>query len=129
MNVVHAALIERCTRLLAAVSFQNYSFTVRESHGGVFLQASYMEPDIYTKEPALQHTRKWLLSPAMSDSEIVSTVFKCCLTSMEHRCREDFTYKGARIFGPHFNVDDLARICLDGKENAGAREYVGDRSE
>lgn len=115
------AFIYRATHVLADVEFAFYSFNVREGHGGVFLQAMYMDEDIYTRKPELQHTRKWLLSPSMTDSEIVQTAFKCCLTSYEHRCREAFKYQGARIFGPHFDVNDLVKLCKDGREEAGGR--------
>lgn len=116
-----AAFIAQAEDWLAAVRFQNYAFTVREGHGGMFLQATYDEPDTYTGAVAKQYTRKWLLSPHMTESEVVQTAFKCCLTSMEHRCREDFKYHGARVFGPHFDVRDLLAVCRDGREGAGGR--------
>jgi hypothetical protein len=47
----------------------------------------------------------------MVRSEIVSTAFKCVLTSAEHRCREHFSYKGERIYGPHYDVDALVEVC------------------
>ena len=114
-------LIERASLVLADVKFGDYTFEVREGHGGVFLRASYLEPDVYTGEVELQQTRKWLLSPHMTKSEIVQTAFKCCWTSFEHRCREGFLYKGRRVFGPHFDVDDLWNLC-DDRENAGGRK-------
>jgi len=114
-------LLHRANRLIGQCTFGNYTITAREGHGGVFVQATYPDPDIYTGRVERQNTRKWLLSPHMTDSEIVSTVFKLCLTSYEHRARELFQYRGARIFGPHFDVDDLARLCLDGQEDAGGR--------
>lgn len=116
-------LVERATAVLAPVVFvlgEEYLFEVREGHGGVFLQGLYYDRDIYTGRRELQHTRKWLLSPSMTDSEIVQTAFKCAITSAEHRTREAFTYKGARIFGPHFDVDDLVKLCR-GREDAGGR--------
>lgn len=116
-----AAFIAQAQRWLAAVQFQNYEFEVRESHGGMFLQATYDEPDTYTGVIDKQHTRKWLLSPKMTESEVIQTAFKCCLTSMEHRCREAFKYHGARVFGPHFDVQDLLAVCRDGREGAGGR--------
>lgn len=106
---------------LRAVDFMNYRFSVRESHGGVFMQAQYMDADIYTLKHELQVTRKWMLSPHMTESEVVQTAFKCCLTSMEHRTREAFKFNGARIFGPHFDIHDLVQICRD-REDAGSRE-------
>lgn len=113
-------LIATTTAWLAEVEFQDYTFIVRASHGGVVLQARYVEPDTYTGKPETQFTRKWLISPHMTKSEVISTAFKCCLTSMEHRAREAFRYSHRRIFGPHFDVDDLRSLCLD-RENAGGR--------
>lgn len=117
----HERLVHRAMVLLRAVEFTDYRFSVREGHGGVFLRASYMEEDVYTKKIAQQLTRKWLISPEMTDSEIVQTAFKCCWTSFEHRCRESFLYKGRRVFGPHFDIEDLVKLCKDGHENTGAR--------
>lgn len=77
------------------------------------------EPDVYTGKDETQFTRKWLISPHATKSEIVQTCFKLCITSMEHRCREHFKYMNTRVFGPHFDIDDLVSICKDGKENAG----------
>lgn len=116
MNLINRVLI-----LIRRIEFLDYEFTVREGHGGVFLQGMYDDKDVYTNAVERQHTRKWLLSPAMTDSEIVQTIFKCALTSFEHRCREAFKYKGKRIFGPHFDVNDLVNLCHE-KEAAGGRE-------
>lgn len=115
-------LIETVTRILKDIKFLEYTWEVREAHGGVIVIGKYLEPDIYSHEISEQATRKWLISPYMTRSEIVQTIFKLCATSMEHRLREHFTYKGARIFGPHFDVDDLWNLCWSGKENAGARK-------
>ena len=126
MGSANTDLILRAAVLLQRVEFQSYAFSVSEGHGGVYLKADYDEPDTYTGVVERQHTRKWLLSPHMTDSEIVQTAFKLCLTSMEHRARESFTYKGARIFGPHFDVEDLARLCVE-RERAGARDAAASR--
>lgn len=104
------ALVTKCTTWLSQVNYPGYTFTVRKGHGGVFLQATYFDADVYTLTRELQYTRKWLLSPQMTNSEVVQTAFKCALTSAEHRVREWFTYKDKAIFGPHFDVDDLARL-------------------
>ena len=53
------------------------------------------------------------LSPEMTRSEVVQTVFKCALTSMEHRTREFFHYRGRAVFGPHFDVEALWQLCAD----------------
>ncbi len=54
---------------------------------------------------------KWANVGGTGKSEIVATAFKCILTSMEHRCREWFLYKGKAIYQPHYNVDALHAIC------------------
>jgi hypothetical protein len=121
LEMENAALVARVNKILSQASFFNYEFVVRVGHGGVFLQGRYYDKDIYTEREELQHTRKWLISPYMTDSEIVQTAFKLCMTSFEHRCREGFKYHGHTIYGPHFHVEDLVRLCRDGREAAGGR--------
>lgn len=119
-----AALVKRAMNLLENVRLTGYRFEVTEGHGGVYLRANYYEHDVYTSQYDVQHTRKWLLSPHMTDSEIIQTAFKCASTSYEHRVREHFLYRGRRIFGPHFDVNDLWELCED-RENAGGRQPQG----
>ena len=99
--------------LVATCQFEQYTFVVTDGHGGIHLQATYLEADIVTGKQEQQFTRKWLLSPAMTRSEVVQTCFKLVMTSMEHRAREGFTYRGKRVFGPHFDVEALWQICAD----------------
>lgn len=99
---------------LLECSFQDYRFDVNTSRtGAVYLQGVYREADTLTGAVELQYTRRWFLSPEMSKSEIVSTAFKCVLTSMEHRTREWFLYRGRAIYQPHYDVDALHSICLE----------------
>jgi hypothetical protein len=91
--------------------FYDYRFFVVQDADFAHLKACYMEPDIVTGKQEEQTTRKWRLSVHMTKSEFVQTVFKCCLTSMEHRTREHFRYRGKAVFGPHFNVDALWDMC------------------
>ena len=97
--------------LLNEVAFLDYTFEVIEDQGHLFLRAVYHEADTYSGAPARQLTRKWHISRHAVKSEIVQTAFKLCLTSMEHRTREAFLYKGERIFGPHFDVEALYEIA------------------
>lgn len=59
----------------------------------------------------IQYCRKWLLTEDMSRSEIVSTAFKAVMSAEEHEARENFRYRGKRVFGPHFDVDSLVEIA------------------
>lgn len=100
--------------IVRQVSFECFMFSVIQSYGGIHLQASWPERCISSGDLEMQYSRKWLLSPAMTRSEIVQTCFKLALTAVEHRARETFMYRGKRIFGPHFDVDQLHQLCRDG---------------
>ncbi len=104
--------IHEMRAVVGEVSFPDYEFFVGESsHGFLYLQAEYDEADTVTGIVERQYTRRWALSPEMTKSEIVSTAFKCVLTSMEHKTREHFLYQNAAIYHPHYDVDDLLAIC------------------
>lgn len=97
--------------LLDDIEFPDYQFAIKPDKERLYLQANYVEKDIQTGLREVQFTRKWLLSEHMTKSEFVQTVFKCVMTSMEHRAREGFTYRERRVFGPHFNVDLLWELA------------------
>lgn len=91
-----------------------YTFQVlTDGRGDRYLQGSYMEEDIYTGAKEVQLTRRWFISPFQTKSEFVQTVFKCVITSMEHRVREHFLYQNERVFSPHHNVDALVKLCKE----------------
>lgn len=106
--------IEIATDIITECSFPDCVFKVSISRtGAVYLQGSYLEPDTVRGGVEVQYTRRWFLSPEMSRSEIVATVFKCSMTSMEHRTREWFLYNNRAVFQPHYDVDSLWAICED----------------
>ena len=87
---------------MSDVRFPGYTFEVHLSgRGEQYLRATFCV------ETFTHHTRRWLLSPAMTKSEVVQTALKCVLAAVEHEAREAFTYRGRAIFGPHFDVDVL----------------------
>lgn len=97
--------------IIAECSFEDFLFRVFEAGDLFILQASWPEIDIATGHNARQHSRKWLISPHMTRSEIVQTAFKLAMTAVEHRARETFKFEGRRVFGPHFDVDALGDLC------------------
>jgi hypothetical protein len=103
---------EEAQEILDKINFQNYTFLVYGMDvDNMYLQAVYLDDDIITGRQEEQRTRKWLLSKHMVPSELVQTAFKCVMTSMEHRAREGFKYKGERIYGPHFDCEALVELC------------------
>jgi hypothetical protein len=97
--------------ILCDVSVPEYKFDIVDTSNGLCLRGSYQEADISTGDTTDQFTRCWPVSEHFVKSELVQTVFKCYVTSMEHRAREHFLYRGKRVFGPHFDVDALWEIC------------------
>lgn len=99
-------LVQKC-------EFPGYLFSVENDlcHGMVWLQAHYPDKDTITGKMELQHTRPWPLFHHMNESEVVQTVFKCILTSVEHAARERFHYKGQPVYGPHTSVNDLWELA------------------
>ena len=100
--------------ILNDIECMDYSFEIRElGEGGFLVSAVYDEEDIYTKEIEVQRTRKWYISPFAIKSEIVQTCIKIILTSMEHRVREHFKYRGELVLGPHFDIDALHELAAN----------------
>jgi hypothetical protein len=92
-----------------------------------FVQVVYYEPDIHTGTTEKQNARKWLLSPYMTDTEIVETVFKACRVSMDHVLKESFLYKGRRVYSPHFDIE--ARIQLCDEDRFDGRIPIGEKQK
>lgn len=66
-----------------------------------------------TGQPYKEGGRKWDLSKYMTESEVVFTVWKALVTFIEHETREQFTYKGHKIFDPHISVNSLIKACQE----------------
>ena len=101
--------------ILADIKYEDYRFEIVEKQGLLFVYGKYVEADIMTNDPTDQNTRKYYISEHMIPSEVVQTILLLVKTSLEHRMREHFLYKGQRIYGPHFDVDELVQVCVDKK--------------
>lgn len=102
---------ERAAEVLRLVDFPGYHFQV-VGHSPMYLQGVFYAPCNVSGGAAVrQTTRKWPISAYMTPSELVQTALKCVLTSVEHEAREQFRYRGAAIFGPHFDVEQLVALC------------------
>lgn len=100
---------------LQDVQYLNWKFSVFMDDDRPYLQLGFWEQDARsTGELVWQTSRKWLLSPHMTKSEVVQTAFKAVMTAVEHETREKFCYKKQPIFNPHYNVDLLFELCSKG---------------
>ncbi|MCK6685267.1 MAG: hypothetical protein L6R30_22915 [Thermoanaerobaculia bacterium] len=101
-------------QILAHCSFPGLEFVMGDLGDGFYLQVAGNRPDAETGRPSRQAGRKWYVSRHSVPSEVVQTAFLAVLTWLEHEARESFTYRGARIFSPHFDADFLARFLATG---------------
>lgn len=100
--------LESIENILTEVTFLDWFFKTGTIGEGFYLQVQFSAENIKTGVEEIQSGRKWYLSQHMTKSEIVQTAFKSVLTALEHEARENFTFKGQRIFQPHLDVDFLA---------------------
>lgn len=103
-------------RIIDQIKFMDRSFRFLEKGDGYLVQMRYMENDVEHPEngPQVQSTRKWYISPFMTDSEIVETVWACVQRSQLHIAGEHFTYKGKRVYSQHFDIDGRLHLCKQG---------------
>lgn len=98
------------TDVVARCQFNNWRWRLKKQEDHVTLQVEAPDGTCnVTGEPWAWRGRKWRLSYHMTDTEIVQTCWLAVKTAMEHEMWEEFTYKGKTIFGPHWDVDFLAR--------------------
>jgi hypothetical protein len=108
--------IDEMRETLLRVRYLDYSLEIEDDHDGLpVMVGRYVERCVVTGEMQMQATRKWRLSRHMVPSEIVQTALKLVLTSAEHRVREHFTYRGERVYGPHFDVEALVQLAREGR--------------
>jgi hypothetical protein len=97
--------------ILADVGFPGTRFEAEPISNGFLIQMRRKEPDPESGEPVEFSGRKWFIDPTASASAVVRTAFLAALTWQEHEARHCFTYRGAAVFGPHFDVDQLAQLA------------------
>ena len=101
--------------LLKKVVFMDRKFLVMKKGDGFLLQMSYMELDVDEPEKGVceQKTRKWYVSPFSTETEIIESCWAMVCRSQMHVAGEHFTYKGRRIYSPHFDVNARVGLCDD----------------
>jgi hypothetical protein len=101
------------------VNFMDRVLWVGKMGHGFYIQVQYNEACVVTGKITRQKARKWYVSPFSTETEVIETCFKAVRTSMEHVVREHFTYRGRRVYSPHFHID--ARIVLCDKNDFDTR--------
>lgn len=97
--------------ILKDIEFRDGWFVLHSKGDGWLLQLCYFDKDVHTGEREIQHARKWYISPHMTETEIVEGAWAACQRSMLHRAGEWFTYRGARVYSPHFRIEDRLEMA------------------
>lgn len=100
----------RVLEVLRNVQFNEWTIRSWKDGEVIYLQISAPEKCNATGEPLEWTSRKWFLSPAMTDGEIVQTAFKAVMTAVEHEAREQFKYLGVTVFDPHYDIEKLVEL-------------------
>lgn len=107
--------------VVSKCSFGDWQINVKRKKDTVYLQISATTIDLTDESETYSwHGRKWLISPWMTDSEIIQTAFLAVKTAVEHEAREMFKFDGVAIFGPHMDLKlltDVAEAPLDVRGN------------
>lgn len=98
--------------LISDISYKDWTFKVGNMDKGWFVQCRFMAPDADTGCDEVQAGRKWYISPHMTDSEIVQTVFSAVKMAETHELHENFRYKGVQPFNPHLDLNHLVSLNL-----------------
>ncbi len=112
--------LNEIVEIVSQITYKDWIFYVNEKNGVPYLQIQFYDICSISKKKEIQKCRKWQLSYHMVRSEVVRTAYKALLAAVEHEAAENFKYKGARIFNPHFDLDNMVDFCK--KENISVRE-------
>lgn len=99
--------------ILSEVKFMDWELRLLEKGDGFLIQWVFMDFDVENPTAGLvpQHCRKWYISPYSTTTEIVETAWKAAWIAILHETKEKFTYKGRRIYSPHFDVEARITMC------------------
>lgn len=98
----------RVIDIVAECQFPGYRFEVCQLAENVTaLRVAYEEADVMSGVNETQQGRWWIVNAGWEPGQIVQTCLKALLTSLEHRAREHFTWRGRAVLQPHFPLTAL----------------------
>lgn len=101
--------------IISKVKFRNWDVLVRYDGPRQFLQVQFDAPDSFTGVMAHQYCRKWMLSPYMTETELVRTAYKAVEAAVLHEAQEDFRYMDEAVYRPHFDIKELWKLSNEHK--------------
>lgn len=107
-------LMMRARDLVADIDYRRdgeWDIVIKLDGDVPYIQVRHHRRDIVTGEMGWGAGGKYRLSEYATDSEIVQAVFGLFKAYEEHEVRENFEWRGRRIFGPHMDVRALHEIA------------------
>ena len=101
---------EECQSIVGHIAYRGWKFRLTKKGDGFLLQVSFLGPDAKTGYHEIQKGRKWYVSSHSCVGEVVRTAYKAIEAAEEHERDEHFTYRGAAIYDPHRDVDQVAML-------------------
>lgn len=99
-------------KVLELCQYPGYTYHLSEvMYESPYLVCTYDEPNSVTGKTEQRVTRRWMLTPEITPSELVETAFRCVLTAMEQRVREMFAYRGRPVMDWNHDVEMLVGVC------------------
>ncbi|QDH91660.1 hypothetical protein QDA01_gp29 [Microbacterium phage Cinna] len=94
--------------------------------GRLYLQIECYRRDVITDEMGFGYGGKAYLSPHATDSELIQTMFGLYKGYWEHEARENFEWRGRRVFGPHISTEALWDVAT--RVDVRSARHVEDRA-
>jgi hypothetical protein len=102
--------LESLEEIIDEVICGEMNFIIKMHNDAPYLQIFFDAPDVDTGEIEEQACRKWVLQLTMSNTEVVRTAYKAAEAVMIHELQEHFRYRGARVYDPHLDVEQLVKF-------------------
>lgn len=92
-------ILDLVRRIAAQTKFRDWEFDVISRGEVTMLRVRFKDA-----AGVEQKGRKWFISEHSTASEVVQTLWLAVATALEHEAREEFTWRGEAVMGPHFDV-------------------------
>lgn len=109
---------DRVGAIISNISYPDRTLVLTYRGDHFTVHVVYLEPDVDNPDqgPVLQESRRWLIEPDATPTDVVATCFAAIMRSFEHVVREHFCYDGIPVYSPHHTLSQLASITLRRKD-------------
>lgn len=66
---------------------------------------------LFVEDDKVQQCRQWTVDHTQPKSDVIRTALAAAIMAEEHEVREQFKYKGKKVFNPHLSVEKMVEIA------------------